>query len=53
MNKQIEECNAFIEKELLEYQELLTLNGKCPICNSKIDKVIAKQIVQNKLNLNK
>lgn len=49
MKKQIEQCNLLIEKNLFEYQELLELNGKCPICNSKIDKVIAKQIVQNKL----
>lgn len=49
MNKQIEEYTKILKNELLEYQELLTLNGKCPICNSKIDKVIAKQIVQNKL----
>lgn len=49
LKKQIEQYTAFLEKELLEYQELLTIYGKCPICNSKIDKIVAKQIVENKL----
>lgn len=50
INEEIEMSNEVLAKNISVYQELLTLNGKCPICNSKIDKIIAKQIAENKLH---
>lgn len=49
MNNKIKICDDKLNAELKKYQELLSLYGKCPICNSKIDKIIAKQIVESKL----
>lgn len=49
LNKKIEECNEVITREVKDYEVLLTKVGKCPICNSKIDTITAKQIAESKL----
>ena len=49
LNKKIQECNKKIAQEIKEYEVLLAKVGKCPICNSKIDTITAKQIAQSKL----
>ena len=48
-NETIKKSNDILEKNIETYQKILELNGKCPICNSKIDKVVAKQIAENKI----
>lgn len=50
LNKKIEECTQRIASEVKDYEVLLAKVGKCPICNSKIDTITAKQIAQSKLN---
>lgn len=50
LNKKIEEYTQKIASEVKEYEVLLAKVGKCPICNSKIDTITAKQIAQSKLN---
>lgn len=50
MNKEIKHHQDILENELIKYQDLLSSYGTCPICNSKIDKIIAKQIVEKKRN---
>lgn len=50
LNKKIEEYNQKIAIEVKEYEVLLAKVGKCPICNSNIDAITAKQIAQSKLN---
>ena len=50
LNKKIEEYTQKIASEAKEYEVLLAKVGKCPICNSKIDTITAKQIAQSKLN---
>ena len=50
MREEIDKANAILEKEILVYKDLLVQVGKCPICNSKIDAIVANKIVQDKMN---
>ena len=49
LKKKIDEYTQRIAVEVKEYEELLVKVGKCPICNSKIDTITAKQIAQSKI----
>lgn len=48
LNKIIDDSEKFIDDEIEKYKELLVMNGKCPICDSNIDKITAQQIANNK-----
>ena len=49
VNEEIKNSEETLKSNVATYQKLLTLNGKCPICNSKIDSVTAKKIAEDKL----
>lgn len=49
INKQIQHSENIIKQEIEQYKELLIVNGKCPICDAKIDKITAQQIANKKL----